>query len=406
MLRRMVFPLLFVMCFCAAPFAVQAQEFDVFGRRVQVHGFASQGFVYTNQNNWLTMKTDKGSLAFTDFGANASVSITDKLRIGAQFYDRNVGNLGDWHPMLDWAYADYRFASWLGIRGGKVKTVFGLYNDTQDVDALHTFALLPQSIYPTDMRDSTIAHMGGDIYGDIPLGKGGKLRYTGFAGLRQDSQYGGYPYLLKNNGVIYNDYGGLQYGGDLRWETPIAGLTVGMSRMNEDLFGEGEWSMTLPGFGTFSFPTYEETIDDWMNQYYGKYTNGKLQLDAEYRRYWRNQAILSGQATIATDVRGWYVAGSYQVIDWLRLGTYFSRFSLYSPNADVSAGGIGEATQNDTVINARFDINRYINLKAEGHFMRGVGRPALYPSGFYNRDNPQGLMNGTNALVLRAGFSF
>ena len=57
-------------CLCAAPPALRAQEFRLWNRNVQVHGFASQGFVYTDQNNWLTMKTSQGSAAFTDFGAN------------------------------------------------------------------------------------------------------------------------------------------------------------------------------------------------------------------------------------------------------------------------------------------------------------------------------------------------
>jgi len=48
------------------------------------------------------MKTSDGSAAFTDFGVNVSVPLTDKLRIGAQMYDRNIGSLGDWHPTLDW----------------------------------------------------------------------------------------------------------------------------------------------------------------------------------------------------------------------------------------------------------------------------------------------------------------
>ena len=53
--------------------------------------------------------------------------------------------MGNWHPELDWAVADYRFKDWFGIRGGKVKTALGLYNDTQDLEFLYTWALMPQS---------------------------------------------------------------------------------------------------------------------------------------------------------------------------------------------------------------------------------------------------------------------
>src|SRR6266704_1281591 len=146
--------------------ALHAQfDFRIHDRQVQVHSFGSQGFGYSNDNNYLTMKTSQGSFAMTDVGVNVSTQVTDKLHLGAQFYDHNVGNLGRWEPQLDWATVDYRFRDWLGFRGGKVKTVLGLFNDTRDLDFLHTFALLPQSVYPTDLRDATIAHLGGDIYG-------------------------------------------------------------------------------------------------------------------------------------------------------------------------------------------------------------------------------------------------
>ena len=171
----------------SAALPLEAQfDFTLGGRPVQIHSFASQGFAYSNQNNYLTMKTSRGTFDMTDVGVNVSIQLTDKLRIGAQAYDRDFGSLGQWHPQLDWAVADYRFKDWFGIRGGVVKTVFGLENDTQDVDALHTFALLPQSVYPTDLRDSLLRHRGGDVYGDIPLKRLGALAYTAYAGLRQD----------------------------------------------------------------------------------------------------------------------------------------------------------------------------------------------------------------------------
>src|SRR5579863_7446491 len=86
-----------------------AQEFKLFDREFQVHGFASQGFAYSGQNNYLTMNTSTGSGAFTDGGINMSTSLTDHLRVGAQVYLRNIGQLGSGRPDLDWAYLDYRF---------------------------------------------------------------------------------------------------------------------------------------------------------------------------------------------------------------------------------------------------------------------------------------------------------
>jgi hypothetical protein len=90
--------------------------------------------------------------------------------------------------------------------------MLGLYNDTQDLDFLPTFAL-PQGVYPTEVRDATIAHLGGDVYGSFPLEHHlGDLGYTACAGHRSDSIYRGYPYLLSQFTVQFTSFGGLQYG--------------------------------------------------------------------------------------------------------------------------------------------------------------------------------------------------
>ena len=85
---------------CVVP-ALSAQDisnytnFTVGGKTIQVHGFVSQGFGYSDDNNYLTMKTSDGSVGFTNMGATFSVRITDKFRVGAQVYDRNIGKLGN-----------------------------------------------------------------------------------------------------------------------------------------------------------------------------------------------------------------------------------------------------------------------------------------------------------------------
>ena len=94
----------------------------------------STGVAYSNENTYLTMNTSQGSFALTDAGANIGMSVTDKFHVGAQLYLRNIGPLGKWRPDLDWAYAGYKSKDWLGVRGGKVKTALGLYNDTRTLN--------------------------------------------------------------------------------------------------------------------------------------------------------------------------------------------------------------------------------------------------------------------------------
>jgi hypothetical protein len=413
MRRRMVLLVFVCACVCAGQITLHAQEFKLFDRTIQVHGFVSQGFVYTSDNNWLTMNTSQGSAAFTDFGVNLSTRINDRLRVGAQLYDRNLGQLGRYHPSLDWAFADYRFKSWLGFRGGKVKTTLGLYNDTQSLNFLHTFALLPQSVYPIDLRDATIAHVGGDVYGNISLKRRlGDLSYTVYAGHRSDSIYSGYPYLLSQYGTHFKSFGGLQYGADLRWSTPLKGLLIGASRLDQDTTGKGtSVSPFDPGGGTISYS--ESSKADWTNQFYGEYTAGKLRIDSEYRRYVRDQLIFGGASENPDDVRGWYVSGAYRIAKRLELGSYYSHYSIVSlARGALAAAGFPSQTDTslpanhiyDKVITARVDLKRFWNVKVEGHFMNGYGN--RYPDGFYPQVNLQGFKPNTTALVVKTSLNF
>jgi hypothetical protein len=410
---RRTLHLAILVAFCIGPAFLSAQDFTLLGHEVQVHGFASQAFVKTDVNNWLTMDTSDGSAGFTDFGVSLSTHMTAKLFVGGQLYDRNLGQLGQYHPSLDWAVADYRFKNWFGVRGGKVKTTLGLYNATQDQDFLRVFALLPQSIYPTDLRDSTIAHVGGDVYGNIFLKRDfGELSYTAFVGHRSDSIYSGYPYWLSGFGARITSYGGLQYGADLRWKTPLKGLLIGASRLDEDITGRGL------GINPFNFaaglvPYTESSKADWTNQFYGEYTTGKLHIDSEYRRYWRNQELFGGISESFADVRGWYVSGAYRVLKRLQIGSYYSHYTitnvvagafaaLYPPATDT---GLPADHDYDKVIAARVDLNKFWNVKIEGHFMNGYGS-GPYPNGFYTQENPQGFKPDTNALIIRTSVYF
>jgi hypothetical protein len=408
--------ILILACWCIGEISSHAQDFKIFNRDIQVHGFASQGFVYTNTNNWLTMDSHEGSGAFTDFGLNVSSSLTDKLRIGAQVYDCNLGQLGQYHPSLDWAVVDYRFKSWLGIRGGKVKTILGLYTDTQDLDFLRVFALLPQSIYPTDLRDATIAHRGGDVYGDFSLRQSlGRFYYTAYGGHTSYGRYSGFEYLAVAHQLKYSQYGGLQYGGDFRWETPLKGLLIGASRMDGQLGGRGIFT----GFQAEGIPALAESDKsrpNWTNQFYGKYAVGKLRIDSEYRRF-LSESTYKADGTIllmnTTDIRGWYVSGTYRIIKRLALGSYYSRYSITSISAGPAVGLLPDETDTnlpanhvyDKTVTARLDLKKFWNFKVEGHFMNGYGS-STYPDGFYPEVNPQGFKPNTNALVVKTGFNF
>ena len=93
------------------------------------------------------MDTSAGSAGWTEGAVNVNEQLTEKLRVGVQVHVTKLGEFGSWTPVFDWALVDYRFNRWVGVRAGKVKIRWGLYNDTQDADPSYLWSLLPESLY-------------------------------------------------------------------------------------------------------------------------------------------------------------------------------------------------------------------------------------------------------------------
>jgi hypothetical protein len=392
-----------VAAFALSTGLLPAQDFKFLNRTVQVHGFASQGYAYSNENNFLTMYTSHGSPAFTEGALNLSMPISDKFRIGGQGYTRKIGSLDDFKPQLDWAYGDYKFAGWFGVRAGKVKTALGLYNDTQDMGFLHTWALLPQSIYPTDLRTTFIAHTGGDLYGRLALRKAGKLDYTAYAGIRSFDSREGYYYYSLANGFNIQSISGRTEGWDLKWATPVKGLMLGSSWTNLTVHRAGHWIS-----GPFAGAAYTiDTVPDHVWVGYGDYNRGKWEFSSEYRA--TNDILQIGAALFGPtafpypqNTEAWYATAAYHVTPKMQVGVYHSNLHIDNPSNALNTAS-NHIT--DEVGTARYDVNSHWAAKAEGHFMDGYGD--IYSAqGFYSQWNPAGLKPKTNLLVLNASFNF
>jgi hypothetical protein len=142
----------------------------------QVHGFLSQGFNFTTDNQVFGTSKD-GSFDFTELGINGSVKLTPNLLMSAQGLYRSTGASDTQGARLDFAQIDYSIplfdsAAVIGVRAGRVKTPFGLYNDTRDVVWTRPTVLLPQSIYldTLGLRQAQIAADGGVLYGRYTQG--------------------------------------------------------------------------------------------------------------------------------------------------------------------------------------------------------------------------------------------
>jgi hypothetical protein len=323
---------------------------------LEVHGFASQGFILTTDNNYLA-ESEQGSFELSEVGVNLTAPLTDRLRTGVQLFARDLGPIGDYRATVDWFYLDYRWRDWLGLRAGRVKIPFGLYNDIADVDAAHSVVLLPQSLYRAGNRDFLLAQTGAELYGYRELGDAGALDYRLYSGtifLDIDDQPGS-PFEIARLTIPY------VAGGRLMWETPVEGLRAGGSlqalRLESDLLVDMNpmpISVDIPA--VLWVGSVEYLWRDWL-------------LAAEYSRW--HTDIESSDPTLfpeeSTVSERAYAMATYRVNPWFQASAYYS---LLYPDVDDRSGR--EAQQHDVSVTARFDINLHWLVKLEAHYMHGT----------------------------------
>lgn len=172
---------------------------------IQVHGFFSQGYFLTSENDLFGESSSGGSFDFTEIGINASWTPISNLRLAAQALFRRAG-VGHEHDLsLDFGLLDYSIISTVdthfGVRLGRFKNPYGLYNDTRDVIFTRPTILLPQSIYLERTRNLSLSADGGMVYGEHRTEQGNLSVEIGVGYPRADD-------LDTELGILSDDYPG------------------------------------------------------------------------------------------------------------------------------------------------------------------------------------------------------
>ena len=355
---------------------------------LQVHGYVTQGFIYTNHNSWNTTGSENGSASWSEAVVNLSLQPNPKLRIGIQGRYYLLGDFGN-QIVLDWAQLDYKVNDRVGFRAGKVKMPIGLLNEIQDIDPSYLWVLLPQAVYPIASRNSILSDFGGVVYGTMPLGERiGKLEYRGFGGQLVINGNDGYFQSFRDAGLsLPNGVMGPVYGGTLRWNAPLQGLMVGASDLVSRASGEVDAG---PATGTLTA--------SWTKSpnFFAEFEHEKVMVAAEYNRLpvsARVQFTVGPPTFDNTDRRDFYVMGSYRLTGKLTGGVY------YGSSTDRKAAFTSARYQRDWVLAARYDFNQFLYAKAEQHFIDGT------ETGFAASDNPN-LQPNTRMSMLKLGVSF
>ncbi len=116
----------------------------------QVHGFGAQGFALSEGNNAVGDSTADGNYQYYELGLNGRVDLGYGFSLSAQELVRRSGSQDDGDLRLDYGFADYRTALGrsfdFGLRAGRVKNPFGLFNETRDLVFARPGIILP-SVY-------------------------------------------------------------------------------------------------------------------------------------------------------------------------------------------------------------------------------------------------------------------
>jgi hypothetical protein len=288
-----------------------AETIDI-ENQFQVHGFLTQAYVKTTENQFFGDSKD-GSFDFRELGINASYRFSPEILLAAQLLSRRAGEMYDGSPDLDYAHIDYTLHmdenSRLGIILGRNKNPFGFFNDTRDVAATRPGIFMPQAIYWDRVRNMVLSNDGGQIYGETQISNH-LFQLRLIAGETLIDENVEYTYLDPIlNPKLDND--GITLGGRLLYEWD--GGRFKLSYSNASLTMDAETNLLPPG-----------KIDVNYQILSAQYNIGPWSLTLEHMKEPLDFKGFNGMLDIAdTTVDGYYLQGNYRIdADWELFARY------------------------------------------------------------------------------------
>ncbi len=356
------------------PSAAPALEF-VEGK-LQVHGFASQAAIKTTDNRYFGNSSGT-SFDFTEIGLNASYQSTPNLLFSGQVLVRRAGEMYDGTPSLDYGLVDFAPVSnteqRLGVRLGRIKNPFGLYNETRDVPFTRPGIFLPQVIYYDKVRNLLLSYDGIMFYGDRYLEQGNVSLNLGVGQSVIDNNVE-WAYLGGDfEGNLQGD--GINWGiGSLWFSTPADELKLGLSAILTEMDFDARPESALSS-GTID-------VFDWVASF--QYNAADWTISAEYSRAPTQWNDLGPYFPFEDQVmEGYYLQGAYRLRPNLEIMTRYEEGFANRNNRDGRASS--DLTGGSTprfdffskiwTLGLRWDINPNIMFRLE--YQRHDGTYAL-----------------------------
>lgn len=379
---------------------------------VQIHGFASQSYIYTSANNYFGHTHNMGSLDFTEMGINGSWRPLSQLQTSMQIVYRRAGETDDSYVRIDFGFLDYSFYNdsdtVLGVRMGRVFNPYGLYNDTRDMPFTRPSIFLPQSIYFDINRNLALSSDGMQVYGEYRTDLGDFMLQVN----------GGYPRTndpdLKNF-IAGNLPGSLSgepsWAGRLMYERDAGRIRLGIS--SSQLNGKYHPSGGIINFnsGTFEFSPV---------LFSAQYNAEKWSLTSEYAI---RPLSVKGFGKMLPDTsstgESYYFQGTYRILDnletFLRYDALFwdtsdrngEKYALTSRLASQSLPFLYKAQPaysrfaKDISTGVRWDLTTSLMARLEYHYINGTG----WVSSLEN-SNPQDTHQHWHMVAMSLNFRF
>ena len=336
----------------------------------QIHGFISQGYTKTDENNFYGNSVN-GSFDFRDIAVNASARLSPKLLVAGQVFSRRAGEMADGSPTLDYALLDYTYVNSMdwrsGIILGRIKNPYGLYNESRDLASSRPSIFLPQSIYFDQVRDLMLSSDGIQLYANKYTSNGfieAKLNY-GMLSLEDDFSklIIGLPLLGKLEQNTPSAFGRLLYDHDvcrIRLASSLSYMKLDYIPAAIDFFADGNSDVnTFILSAQYNAEKWSVTTEVTQQQIIGK-DFGSLIDDFN------------------SHTLGYYIQGTYRIkTDWELLLRYDV---FYVDDTDKDGSGRGEALgrpphlsySKDWTIGVRWDVTDDFMLRAEYHNVHGA----------------------------------
>ncbi|MGH1370458.1 MAG: hypothetical protein ACRBBW_00380 [Cellvibrionaceae bacterium] len=349
------------------------------------HGYLSQGLIHTSDNNFYGDSEDV-SWEFTDIAIGANWRPMSRLQLSAQALYRQAGATSRDDVYLDYALIDYTLSQSMshqvGLRGGRIKNPYGLFNDTRDIANSRPSILLPESIYRDPIRDIFHTSDSASVYGHV---------YFGDHLLQWDLLHGE-PILtdavedsfiidplsgsLRNQDIAIGRVLLESFGGSLRLAYTYTDIHIDY----QPAPGSQQIEIAPSVFVTVPTNGYPGETHINVNLWSLEYNTADWQFNAEYQELdYVTKGITAASDKVTLPTQGYYVSAHYRFDEQWRA---FVRYDVYHGDKNDKDGKYYEQQTGlpdhnryayDTTIGARYAIDKHWLLSLEYHRIKGTG---------------------------------